>query len=129
MKKPKQKRSTNMKKWIVLLSIIGFIFSASSSFAGQKQRHRWEGVAMGLGAVILGNALINSNDHCCPPPRRVYYYPPPVVRCPPPCRDPYVRAYEQERERLRRQEQYRWEQEMRQQGINDAREDYYNERR
>ena len=30
------------------------------SWAGSPQRHRWEGVAIGVGAAIIGSALINS---------------------------------------------------------------------
>lgn len=32
--------------------------------AGSEQQHRWEGVAIGVGAAILGHALLTSNgDH------------------------------------------------------------------
>lgn len=59
-----------MKK-IIILSIVTMFFlslAVPSAEAGSKQRHRWEGVAIGLGAAILGHALINNS--CAPPPER-----------------------------------------------------------
>ena len=52
-----------MKKTVTLMIIMIFLLSlsASSAFAGSKQRYRWQGVAMGVGAAILGNALINNS--------------------------------------------------------------------
>ena len=50
-----------MTAMIFLLSL-----SATSAFAGSKQRYRWQGVAMGVGAAILGNAILNNSrdvDH------------------------------------------------------------------
>lgn len=51
-----------MKKTFVwMLATIFFVsLSASSAFAGSKQRHRWQGVAMGVGAAILGSAILNN---------------------------------------------------------------------
>lgn len=68
--------------WVFCLSI-----AAQPALAGDKQRYRWEGVAIGLGAAILGHALYNNysansypehvtvidrdcdSDHSYPPPR------------------------------------------------------------
>ena len=113
-----------MKKLLIALCVIGMLLaSVNLASAGQKQRHRWQGVAIGLGAAVLGSALINNCDEYRSRERlRVYR---PRYSCPPPCRDPYVRAYEEERERIRLKEHYRWEQEQRRRGRNDAREDYY----
>ena len=51
-----------MKKVIGLLVSMIFCLSiaAPSAFAGSKQRHRWQGVAIGVGAAILGNAIYQS---------------------------------------------------------------------
>ncbi len=54
-----------MKKLIITILVI--VFSATlftpQSFAGSKQRHRWEGVAIGLGAAALGGVILhNSRD-------------------------------------------------------------------
>jgi len=52
-----------MKKknlFIILTTLILFLsFMKPSAWAGNVQRNRWEGVAIGIGAAILGNALIN----------------------------------------------------------------------
>lgn len=42
---------------------------ANPLFAGDKQHYRWEGVAIGLGAAILGSALINSSQSRYQPER------------------------------------------------------------
>ena len=75
------------KKGLVLLLIVCLCLalSASSARAGSKQRHRWEGVAIGLSAAILGGALLqHHSQHRCtpapaycppPPPRRAYHHP------------------------------------------------------
>ncbi|MFH1103074.1 MAG: hypothetical protein V1714_04830, partial [Pseudomonadota bacterium] len=45
------------------------------------QRHRWEGVAIGLGAALVGSALLHHHGHYPrPEPVPVYRYP-----TPPPC--------------------------------------------
>ncbi len=43
---------------IGLLTLLSALLLAPSAWAGAKQRHRWEGVAIGVGAAILGHALI-----------------------------------------------------------------------
>ena len=52
-----------MKKknlFIILTTLILCLsFMKPSAWAGNVQRNRWEGVAIGIGAAILGNALIN----------------------------------------------------------------------
>jgi hypothetical protein len=64
-----------MKKTMMLVFSAIFLlsFSAAPALAGSKQRHRWQGVAIGLGAAILGSALINN----CETPERVVAYAPP----------------------------------------------------
>lgn len=79
-----------MKKSVILSLAVLFLLSLSVSpaFAGSKQRHQWQGVAIGLGAAILGNAILNSSPTCervavvehephyrsCPPPRSRHGY-------------------------------------------------------
>ena len=51
-----------MKKHTYLMLIAGLcvILAAQPALAGSKQKHRWEGVAIGLGAAaILSGAFIN----------------------------------------------------------------------
>lgn len=83
---------------------------ASPAWAGSKQRHRWEGLAIGLGAAVVGSALLNAarqpnNEvtvvnpsqglNYAPAPPRVYApsmpSPPPVYQAPP--APPCPRAY------------------------------------
>ncbi len=69
-----------MKK--ILISIIAGIASLSLMIApvhaGSKQRHRWEGVAIGVGAAILGHAIIENHLQHYPyeRPANDCYYPP-----------------------------------------------------
>jgi hypothetical protein len=71
-----------MKKTIMLTITMIFFLSllAPSAYAGSKQRHRWQGVAIGLGAAILGHAIVNSERYESSPDRvvvvdRDYYSP------------------------------------------------------
>lgn len=51
-----------MKRVPVLVLSILFLSSivTSSAFAGSKQRYRWQGVAIGVGAAVLGYTVLNS---------------------------------------------------------------------
>jgi hypothetical protein len=61
---------------IVLLAMVfTLLFISPSAWAGSPQQYRWEGVAIGAGAVILGGALINACIYPCPAPRVVYRHP------------------------------------------------------
>lgn len=68
-----KKKEDKMKKIIIFSMAMIFFLSmlAPSAYAGSKQRHRWQGVAIGLGAAILGNAIINSSRYDSPPERVV----------------------------------------------------------
>lgn len=44
----------------VLVFIFCFVFMVNSAMAGSKQRERWKGVAIGVGAAIIGSAILNS---------------------------------------------------------------------
>jgi hypothetical protein len=45
----------------LLITLLGIALVSSSALAGSKQRHRWEGVAIGVGAAILGHAIYQSH--------------------------------------------------------------------
>jgi len=51
------------KKRLISLVIALFAIAlvSSSAMAGSKQRHRWEGVAIGVGAAILGHAIYQTH--------------------------------------------------------------------
>lgn len=70
------------KRLFIILTtlILCLSFMKPSAWAGNVQRNRWEGVAIGAGAAILGHALIThfryaeparptANQHHPPPPR------------------------------------------------------------
>ena len=54
-----------MKTKKLLIGMVIALFATtsvtSSALAGNKQRHRWEGVAIGVGAAILGHAIYQSH--------------------------------------------------------------------
>ena len=50
---------TTSRLAIGVTAALGFCLISTSVWAGSKQRHRWEGVAIGVGAAIVGSALIN----------------------------------------------------------------------
>ncbi len=60
-----------MKKTALISLAVFFFLSASipSAFAGSKERHRWQGAAMAIGAVVLGNAILNNCQYDRPPQR------------------------------------------------------------
>lgn len=70
-----------------LVGLLAFAVAAPPAWAGSPQRHRWEGVAIGVGAAILGRVLFDAHQ-----PQRSGYAPasrPTVVehhyyRSPPP---------------------------------------------
>lgn len=81
-----------MKKIFILsLSAIFLLSLAAPAFAGDKQRHRWQGVAIGMGAAILGHTILERSRNQ-PPPQHVVVerypcresYSPPQSYCPPP---------------------------------------------
>jgi hypothetical protein len=73
-----------MKKAIVVTMILvvtaATFATASPAWAGSRSRHVWQGVAIGLGAAVLGQALFQAHHHahaCAPPPPAPVYAPPP----------------------------------------------------
>lgn len=69
---------------LLITTILCISFLVPSAWAGSKQRHRWEGVAIGIGAAILGSALFCRPHHPRPCVRPVFHCPPTrrVVVCP-----------------------------------------------
>jgi len=63
-----------MKKHTIILTalVLCIAFIAPQAWAGSKQRHRWEGAAIGLGAAIVGSTILN---HHLNPPRRQRHEP------------------------------------------------------
>ena len=52
----------NIKKQLAITILVIFTIFAfnSPTLAGSPQQHRWEGVAIGIGAVVLGKALFDA---------------------------------------------------------------------
>jgi hypothetical protein len=76
-----------MKRWVLVGLVALMILALSSiSFAGDRGRGRWEGFAIGLGAVTLYNLFEHGTFSPVIPPHRGHerrvYYPPPVVHEP-----------------------------------------------
>ena len=63
------------KKYIVITILALFTVFAfnAPALAGSPQQHRWEGVAIGVGAVLLGKALYDASHphYAGPAPRPV----------------------------------------------------------
>ena len=51
-----KKKSIITTLFILTLTVL---FLSDSAFAGSKERYRWEGVAIGLGAALIGGAVIH----------------------------------------------------------------------
>jgi len=58
-----------MKKYMIITTALIFsvMILAQPALAGSKQRHIWQGVAIGAGAVLLGQSLLHKH--------RVEHYP------------------------------------------------------
>ena len=69
---------------VMVTTILCVCFLVTSAWAGPRQRYRWEGVALGVGAAILGNALVNACYYPRSSPAPVYYSAPPVYYSPSP---------------------------------------------
>ena len=67
-----------MKKPISLVTaiVLGLMILVPQAHAGNKQRSRWEGVAIGLGAAVLGSALLGHYNRPKPAPAPAYVPPP-----------------------------------------------------
>lgn len=67
------------KRFIIglLVGCLTFVMIGSTAFAGNVQRNRWEGVAIGVAATLLGQALLDNH-------RASYYQPAPAPKAVPP---------------------------------------------
>ncbi len=52
---------SNKLLFSLVVAAIAIVMTSSSVLAGSKQRHRWEGVAIGVGAAILGHAIYQAH--------------------------------------------------------------------
>ena len=74
--KPKNRRPQMKirKKWFVsIITVAALSLVSTNLWAGSKQQHRWEGVAIGIGAAIVGSALINHHGWNGHAPVTVYH--------------------------------------------------------
>lgn len=55
-----------------LIFSLCLVFTVNSAMAGSKQHERWKGVAIGVGAAILGSVILNSQKQQSCEPARVY---------------------------------------------------------
>ena len=60
----------------LVIVTVGISIVATPVLAGNVQRNRWEGVAIGIGAAILGHALINEYRQPVSRPEAVYRHSP-----------------------------------------------------
>ncbi|PID40265.1 MAG: hypothetical protein CR984_04110 [Proteobacteria bacterium] len=60
---------TKQRITLLFIAFMGIALVSTPALAGSKQRHRWEGVAIGIGAAILGHAIYEAhNNHKQPSP-------------------------------------------------------------
>jgi hypothetical protein len=60
--KPLQRRPKMKNTWMITaIAVVSLCLASTSTWAGSKQQYRWEGVAIGVGAAIVGSALINNH--------------------------------------------------------------------
>ena len=45
----------------LFVALLAIAIVSTPALAGSKQRHRWEGVAIGVGAAILGHAIYQAH--------------------------------------------------------------------
>ncbi|MBI9082010.1 MAG: hypothetical protein JEZ11_00350 [Desulfobacterales bacterium] len=85
-----------MKKQLTLITamVLSLTILTPSAQAGSPQSHRWEGVAIGLGAAILGSALVDNYYRAPQPAPRVYAPPAPAYRHHRPSGRPYQGHWE-----------------------------------
>ena len=63
----------------MVIGAFAILLVSSPALAGSKQRYRWEGVAIGVGAALLGHVIYRSH-HAQPQPQVVYVHPGPACR-------------------------------------------------
>ena len=70
---------TNKLLISLVATLIAVTLIATPALAGSKQQHRWEGVAIGVGAAILGHAIYHAHKGASHP-QVVYQAPEPAPR-------------------------------------------------
>ena len=48
---------------LTIAAVVSLCLVSTSAWAGSAQQHRWEGVAIGIGAAIVGSAIIHHHGH------------------------------------------------------------------
>lgn len=51
---------------MLLVTVLSIIMTANSAWAGSAQHNRWKGVAIGIGATIIGSALYKQHKYYSP---------------------------------------------------------------
>ena len=62
------------KHTVAAVAIVSLCLASTPTWAGSKQQHRWEGIVIGVGAAIVGSAIIKYHGHVYHPPAPVRYY-------------------------------------------------------
>ena len=57
---------------LIITSVFTFVALTPVAHAGNVQRQRWEGIAIGLGAAIIGAALLNQQKEYTQQPQTTY---------------------------------------------------------
>lgn len=57
---------------LIITSIFTFVALTSAAHAGNVQRERWEGIAIGLGTAIIGSVLLNQHKGYTQQPQATY---------------------------------------------------------
>lgn len=105
---------------VILATLMAGCLIGNSAWAGSRQRHIWEGIAIGTAAVVVADLLLDGSAYCCqyrPAPAyraapMVYYTPPPVYIV------PSARAFKRFERRMahRRHHLRRWREKHRRHG-------------
>ena len=61
---------------LVLITVFSFVLLTPQAQAGPEERYRWEGIAIGVGAAIIGSAILNSHQQSRPVKVVAYHQPP-----------------------------------------------------
>ena len=59
---------------IIIASVFMLIFVQPSAWAESPRQYRWDGAAIGVGAVMAGSVLLNNCLYARPPARVSYWY-------------------------------------------------------
>jgi len=65
---------------LVLIAVFTFVFLTPQAQAGPEERYRWEGIAIGVGAAIIGSAILHNHYQSHHEKSVVYHKPARVER-------------------------------------------------